>query len=110
MSSQLSERLETINDLSAVHGGEGNAAVCAEQVGSAAALGALAGGLRGGGVPGAAIWGGTSALGTYLNSTACGDGEKSPLTLGREWMQNKINEMPNSSGGMDGVQWNALGA
>jgi hypothetical protein len=59
---------------------------------------------------GAAIWGGTSGLGTYLNSTACGDGEKSPLTLGREWMQNKINEMPNDNRGLDGVQWNALTA
>lgn len=52
MSCEFSKRFETINDLSAVHGGEGNAAVCAEQVGSATAFGALAGGLRGGGVSG----------------------------------------------------------
>jgi hypothetical protein len=110
MSNEFSERFATINDLSAVHGGDGDAAVCAEQVGTAGALGAIAGATRGGGLPGAAIWGGTSALGTYLNSPACGDGTKSPLTLGREWMQNKINEMPGDNGGLDGVQWNALGA
>jgi hypothetical protein len=50
MSRQFSKRFETINDLGAVHGGEGNAAVCAEQVASATALGALAGGVRGGGL------------------------------------------------------------
>jgi hypothetical protein len=57
------------------------------------------------------VGGGISAAGAYLNTPACGNGDKSPLTLGREWLQNKIKELPTGdNGGLDGMEWNNLTA
>ena len=110
MSNKLSEGFETINDLGAVCEGEGDAAVCAEQVGTAAVLGAAAGATKGGGLAGAAVWGGTGALGTYLNSTACGNGQDSLLTLGRKWLQQRYGQGGTPSGDPFDGSYTMLGA
>lgn len=91
------ELFETVFDLTSVRGAF-DAAGCFDVVAPATALGAWAGATRGGGVQGALAWGLASGGTAALTSTACGDGQRSPMTMLREGVGNFM-----SNGGSSGA-------
>lgn len=105
MSSEYSDRLENIDDLTSACGGF-DAGRCFDDVWPWALSGTP--GFAGGpwlGAATVAASGGAAAM----TSVNCGDGQRSPATMLRQGISNM--QAPADSGqSMDGVQWNALGS